>query len=140
LVEIKNKKSLHVGPDGVLHAVQDELHDWLFSKREQGIAIVTSHLVYKATALLDAMSGFKEKTFEARFKVVSRWLSKFSYVYRMRTNEATHPPHVVQGEALEFLVITCPMLADGPHHDRRWIFNMDQTPLFFSYHHMRTLV
>ena len=134
----KNKKSLHVGPDGVLLAVQDELHNWLFSKREQGIAIVTSHLVYKAAALLDATSGFKEKTFEARFKVVSRWLSKFSYVYRMRTNEATRPPHAVREEALEFLVITRPMLA-GPHRDRRWIFNMDQTPLFFSYHRMRTL-
>ena len=55
----KNKKSLHVGPDGVLLTVQDELHNWLFSKREQGIAIVTSHLVYKAAALLDATSGFK---------------------------------------------------------------------------------
>ena len=35
----KNKKSLHVGPDGVLLTVQDELHNWLFSKREQGIAV-----------------------------------------------------------------------------------------------------
>jgi hypothetical protein len=41
----KTKKSLHVGPDGAILPVQDELQEWLFTKREQGIAIVTSHLI-----------------------------------------------------------------------------------------------
>jgi hypothetical protein len=53
-------------------------------------------------------------------------------------NEAMRPPHIVQGEVLDFLVTTRPMLS-GPHHDKRYIFNMDQTPLFFSYHRARTL-
>jgi hypothetical protein len=58
----KTKRSLHVGPDGAILPVQDELQKWLFTKREQGITIVTSHLDYKAASLLDAKSRFKEKT------------------------------------------------------------------------------
>jgi hypothetical protein len=57
------KKSLHVRPDGTIMPVQDELHEWLFTKHEQGIVIMTSHLLYKAASLLDATTGFKEKTF-----------------------------------------------------------------------------
>ena len=70
--------------------------------------------------------------------MVSCWLKWYSCVYCMQTNEATRPPHIVQGEALDFLVTTRPMLS-GPHCNKRYIFNMDQTPLFFSYHQARTL-
>ncbi len=33
---------------------------------------------------------------------------------------------------------TRPLLI-GPHLDLRWIFNMDQMPLYFSYHSSKTL-
>jgi hypothetical protein len=56
----------------------------------------------------------------------------------MRTKEATRAPAVVAGEALAFLLATCPSLV-GPHRDKRYIFNMDQTPLWFSYHRSKTL-
>jgi hypothetical protein len=61
------KSSLHVGPGAIL-PVQDKLHEWLFTKHEQGITIMMSHLVYKAASFLNTTSGFKEKKFEARFK------------------------------------------------------------------------
>jgi hypothetical protein len=56
----------------------------------------------------------------------------------MRTNEATRAPAVVAGEALAFLLATRPLLV-GPHRDKQYIFNMDQTPLWFSYHRSKTL-
>jgi hypothetical protein len=60
------------------------------------------------------------------------------YVYRMRTNKATRASAVIAGEALAFLLATRPSLVD-PHHDKRYIFNMDQTSLWFSYHRLKTL-
>ena len=56
----------------------------------------------------------------------------------MQTNEATRAPAVVAGKALAFLLATRPLLV-GPHRDKRYIFNMDQTPLWFSYHRSKTL-
>jgi hypothetical protein len=56
----------------------------------------------------------------------------------MRTNKATRVPAVVAGEALAFLLTTRPSLV-GPHHDKWYVYNMDQTPLWFSYHHSKTL-
>ena len=47
-------------------------------------------------------------------------------------------PAVVAGEALAFLLTTRPSLA-GPHHDKWYVYNMDQTPLWFSYHRSKTL-
>ncbi len=42
-----NSKSLRLcaGPVGQLEAVQDQLHTWLFKKREQGMAISITHVV-----------------------------------------------------------------------------------------------
>ena len=56
----------------------------------------------------------------------------------MKMNDATCPPHEVYAQALDFLVTTCLLLV-GPHRDKRYIWNMDQTPLWFSYHRLKTL-
>ena len=128
--------SLGAGPVGQLEAVQDQLHTWLFEKREQGMAISITHIVWKAQKFIGP--DFTNKSFNAKFMVTKCWLKKYAYIYRMRTNEATRAPAVVAGEALAFLVATRPLLV-GPHRDKRYIFNMDQTPLWFSYHRSKTL-
>ena len=136
-VKISSKSlSLCAGPVGQLEAVQDQLHTWLFEKREQGMAISITHIVWKAQKFIGP--DFTDKSFNAKFMVTQRWLRKFAYVYRMRTNEATRAPSVVAGEASAFLLATRPSLV-GPHRDKRYIFNMDQTPLWFSYHCSKTL-
>ncbi len=43
----------------------------------------------------------------------------------------------VYQEAQEFLEFTRPLI-HGPHRDQHWIFNMDQTPLYFLYHSLKT--
>jgi hypothetical protein len=133
-----NSKSLSLcaGPVGQLEAVQDQLHTWLFEKREQGMAISITHVVWKAQKLLGPV--FTDKSFNAKFLATQHWLRKFAYVYRMHTNEATRVPDIVTGEALAFLLATRPSLV-GPHCDKWYIFNMDQTPLWFLYHHSKTL-
>ena len=59
-------------------------------------------------------------------------------MYRMKTNEATRPPHEVYAQALDFLASTRLLLV-GPHHDKQYIWNMDQTLLWFLYHRSKTL-
>ena len=58
---------------------------------------------------------------------MTRFLSKYNFVYRTKTNEATRSPVEVYEEAIVF------------HRDQRWIWNMDQTPVYFSYHRNKTL-
>jgi hypothetical protein len=67
-------------------------------------------------------------------------MCKHNYGYCQKTNEATHALQEVYEEAREFLVLelTRPLLL-GPHCNQRWIFNMDQTPLYVSYYSSRTL-
>ncbi len=67
-----------------------------------------------------------------------RFMRKHNYVMRTKTNEAMRVPQELAQEVREFLEFTCPLLF-GPHCDRRWIFNMDQTPLHFPYHNSKTL-
>ena len=99
------------------------------------------HVVYKASAILrqhQQENVSADKGFEARLKAVTRFLAKYSYVYRTKTNEATRSPAEVYEEATAFMDRSRPSL-HGPHRDKRWIWNMDQTPIYFSYHHNKTL-
>ena len=98
--------SLCTGPVGQLKAVQDQLHTWLFEKREQGMAISITHVVWKAQQFIGL--EFMTKSFNAKFHVTQRWLKRFKYVYCIQTNDATQEPAVVAGEALAFLLATHP--------------------------------
>ena len=69
---------------------------------------------------------------------MTRFLAKYNFVYRTKTNEATRSPAEVYEEATAFMARSRPSLR-GPHRDKRWIWNMDQTPVYFSYHRNKTL-
>jgi hypothetical protein len=108
---------------------------WIFSWREQGLSIRNTIVLLKASEML--RDTFGAKNIIAWLKAVARFMRKQNYVYRQKTNKATRAPQEVYAEAREFLEFTCPLLL-GPHHDRQWIFNMDQTPLYFSNHCPKT--
>jgi hypothetical protein len=120
---VSKSLSLGAGPVCQLKAVQDQLHSWLFKKREHGMAISIAHIVWKAQKFIGP--DFTNKSFNAKFHMTQRWLRRFSYVYRMRTNEATQAPAVVAvaGEALAFLLATRLSLV-SPHRDKSYIFNL----------------
>jgi hypothetical protein len=134
------------GPTGQLDCIKDKLLQWIFAQREQGIAVTMSHVIYKATSILSrqqrqddgASSSFKDNGFDARLPAVSHFLGKYNFVYRTKTNKATKFPAEVYKEATAFMERTCPILR-GPHRDPNFIWNMDQTPVYFSYHRSKTL-
>ncbi len=53
-------------------------------------------------------------------------------------DKVTHPPHEVYAQASNYLSTTCPLLV-GPHHNKWYIWNMDQTLLYFPHHRSNTL-
>jgi hypothetical protein len=134
--QARNRKALLDGPAGILGSIEMELLQFVFAKREQGINVRHMLVAFKASALL--CDTFGPKSFNARLKAVGRFMQKLNYVYHRATHEATHALAEVSEEAKEFIEETRPLL-EGPHRDRRFIFNMDQTPLLFSYESLRTL-
>jgi hypothetical protein len=99
-----------------------------------------SHIVYKVLSILRTQqeNSFQDKGFAARLAAETRFFAKYNFVYRTKTNEATKSPAEVYKEATAFMDRSCPSL-HGPHRNKHWIWNMDQMPVYFSYHHSKTL-
>ena len=129
------KKSMHPGPLGQLKSLEDTLLRYVFEQREQGINVNTLSLLVKASSL---SSEFNAKDFVARESAVNRFVSAHSLVYRMGTHESQRKPDEVAAEASDYMAVMR-RLVDGPHRDRRFILNMDQTPVFFTMNAKRTL-
>ena len=131
-----NKLAIIDGPNGQLHPIEEELLMWMFAKHEQGIQIRHSIIALRASSMLRTIFG--SKLMNAKILAIVRFMQKHNYVYCQKMNKATHAPQEVYDEAHEFLDNTCPLL-HGLHHDRQWIFNMDQTPLPFSFQSSKML-
>jgi hypothetical protein len=72
-----------------------------------------------------------EKSFTARCSCVKRFLIAHSFSYRMGTHRLQRPPVEIEGEALNFMQFMCRIVSGG-NRDRRFVINMDQTPVYFS--------
>jgi len=134
-------KAICEGPEGQLHRIKEQLLQWIFAWQEQRIAVTISHVVYQVTSNLHHQeddASFKDNGFTARLSAVTRFPAKYDFVYRTKTNEATKSPAEVYEEASAFMVRAHPCLC-GPHRDPHFIWNMDQMPVYFSYHRSRTL-
>jgi hypothetical protein len=112
----KSCHSIDKGHTSQLDSVKEELIEWIFARWEQGIAVMKSQVVFKAFAELHS---FGVKSFEACFKSASCFLGQHNYVYCLKTNEATCPPHEVYVQVYDFLVTTRPLLI-GPHRNKVW--------------------
>ena len=139
IASLGRMKAICEGPVGQLDCIREELLQWIFARRKQGIA-VTMPLVYKASSILrhQQEDAFKDKGFEARLGAVTHFLTKYDFVYRTKTNEATRSLAEVSEEATTFMARSRPSLR-GPHLDKRWIWNVDQMPVYFSYHRNKML-
>ena len=78
----------------------------------------------------------KNKSDNALYKIAGRFLDRCSLVYRMGTKESQRPPNEVSAEALDFIEYARAAVAG---RDKRFVMNMDQTPVYFSMHSKRTL-
>jgi hypothetical protein len=130
-----NKKSSHFGPIGQLKPLEDALLRYVFEQRKRGINVESFDLVVKASTMCPV---FNAKTFVAKISAVKRFTLANSLVYRMGTHESQRRPEDVAREAADFMSLMHPIL-EGPHRDRRYVLNMDQTPVYFLMSKKRTL-
>ncbi len=125
------KKSSHPGPEGHLSPIEDQLLRFIFELREMGMAVNHLMIVLKASAL---SSDFADKSIKARFLAVKRFAKHHSLVYRMGTHMSQRHPEEVEEEATNFLNEVRTQVVD-----KRWIINMDQTPVYFTMNQKTTL-
>ncbi len=137
LAMLKSKrKANHPGPPiGQLKHLEDALLRFIFEQREQGITVSILGIIVKASSL---SPEFNEKHFIARASAVKRFIHAHSIVYRMGTHESQRKPDEVAAEASDYMGVMR-QICEGPHRDRRFIMNMDQTPVYFTMNAKRTL-
>ena len=72
IASLGRMKAICEGPVGQLDCIREELLQWIFARREQGIAVTMPHVVYKASSILrhQQEDTFKDKCFEARSKTL----------------------------------------------------------------------
>jgi hypothetical protein len=136
LAMLKSKrKATCAGPLGQLKPLENALLQYVFEQRKQGINVSTLALIMKASSL---SAIFNKKHFVARESAVKRFIRAHSLVYRMGTHVSQCKPDEVAAEASDYMDLMR-QLVEGPHLDRRFIINMDQTPVYFSMNAKRTL-
>ena len=116
------------GRKSALFSIQEDLLKWFFENREQGRAISVKTLAMKASELSGA---FRQKTARAKDQCIRRFTKSNGIAIRVQTHESQRPPNQVTEEALDFIRTMRPLL-DMTNRDKRFILNMDQTPVFFT--------
>jgi hypothetical protein len=98
-----------------------------------------------ALAALTALAGgiepltkFGKKDFIMRCSAVKCFLCAHLLVYRMGMHVCQRKPEEVEVEASNFMRLIGPLLF-GPHCNRRFILNIDQTPVYFLMSTKKTL-
>jgi hypothetical protein len=81
---------------------------------------------------------FNAKHFVARCSAVKQFMRAHLLVYCMGTHQTQRKPKEVAAEALDYMNLICALLL-GPHRERRFILNMDQTPVYFCMTRKKTL-
>ena len=94
IASLGRMKAICEGPVGQLDCIREELLQWIFARREQGIAVTMPPVMYNAFSILRHQQEdvFKDKGFEARLGAVTHFLAKYNFVYHTKTNEATRSP------------------------------------------------
>jgi hypothetical protein len=127
--------SLHIGTDSCLKPVEEQLLKYIFELRETGVAVTVSMVTIYASTLCRTL---RDKKREARMQSVRRWIKAQGYTHRMGTHECQKPPSETRGDAQDYIDNIRPKIL-GPNRHEDYIYNMDQTPVFFAMNSKRTL-
>jgi len=79
-----------------------------------------------------------EKHFVARVSPVKEFIRAHSLIYRMGTHVSQRKPDEVAAESSDYIDLMR-QIVEGPHRDRRFNINMDQTPVYFTMNAKQTL-
>ena len=128
-------KSTHIGMASILKEHEEDLLRFIFELQEQGIQVSLGMVTLKASSL---SRSFKEKTTNAKEKIVSWFVASHGLKHRMGTHESQRDPCETATEALDYMQHVRVKLAQ-PNRHADYIINMDQTPIPFTFNSKRTL-
>ncbi len=135
LLFTKKKKAVHPGPFSQLMAIEEALLRYIFELREQGQTINTLVIVLRASYI---SPEFCEKSFIVQCSTVKQFCYAHLMTYQMGMHMLQHPPAEVKSKALDFMQFMRQIILSS-NRDRRYILNMDQTPVYFLMNAKRTL-
>jgi hypothetical protein len=124
-------KCIHRGKDSCLTVHTQELLQFIFELREQGMAVSVRIVALRAAQLSEQ---FHEKSRDAQYHSARRFIHSQGLVFCLGTNESQRLPGEVAAEALDYVQnVARPKVSQegGRHND--FILNMDQTPIPFTY-------
>ena len=124
----KTKRSISKGRPSTIKHLEERIIGWALEMRQRGVPIKYKHLQIKACREDD---NFRAKTTQQQYHMIRRLCQANCLVPRRGTHQAQEQPQVAIDEALEWLLETRPVVS-APNVDRKYILNMDQTPLNFS--------
>ena len=130
-----NAKSLNKGRTRTFDGIREDLMKYIFELREKGMTVNITLVRLTAIRL---SPEFGNRSRNAQYKAIQRFVKKVGLVYRLTTHQATTHPSETRGEALDFIEYIRPVVG-AKHRHQDYIYNMDQTPLPFSYNRKKTL-
>ena len=105
-----------------------ELVLWVLELRQSGMPVSMGMAILKASQM---DSNFRRKKPMSRYSCIRRLLRSNGIRIRCKTHESQDLPSQKEDEAKAFVQDTIPSV-NMPGRDKRFIINMDQTPVFFS--------
>ena len=124
----RSNKTLNQGNPTSLHHIKDAIMEWINWKREKGIALSTRIDILRVSRMDPT---FRDKKIRSRYSIIQRFLRMNKVSIRHKTHEDQKHLRETQDLAEKFIVTTCPFLSQS-NRDKRFIINMDQTPIVFS--------
>ena len=124
----KGKKAMCSGPASSIAHLEQQLIGWAMVQRAADIPITYRHIQAKACRLDQNFRALPPK--RQYFQI--RQLCKINaFVLRRKTTQAPQHPQETLDDALAWLDIARPLVS-APNQQKKFILNMDQTPVYFS--------
>jgi CENP-B N-terminal DNA-binding domain len=117
--------TLHVGAK-TSFKYPDQLVTWVLELRKEGMPVSLGMAILKAS-IMD--NDFRRKIPMTRYSIMRRLLRSHGITIRAKTHESQRDPKEVVEEAKAFVKNVQPSV-NQTNRDKRFIMNMDQTPVF----------
>ena len=131
----RSKKSLATGRKGRLNDHEEVLMDWAFNLRNAGHGLTYWHLVAKAAEVCD---GFGNLTKSQQYHSVRRLCMRNCFLQRRFTHIGQRLPQETEEESQQWLQVMRPIVG-APNVEKKFVLNMDQTPMYLSMAPVSTL-
>jgi hypothetical protein len=133
LIATGETRKLHPGPKSTIDNIAGALTHKVFALREQGLQVNNMRIRSEASKLSES---FKNKPDKAKKRVVQRYIKRQGLSYRVSTHVAQKHHKETEMASKFFISMVQDRVAGVPPES---VLNMDQTPIYFSFHEKRTL-